>query len=207
MPLHRDLAEEAIRQHFAEPLEMELFAAAAGIVKIAVDKMASTIRRLTVERGLDPREYSLMAFGGGGPMHAVELARELGMSEAIIPAVPGATSALGLLCVDHKHDFAQAHISSVEHIDPKNVERLFRELEDRARKVLHHEGFRRPEISLNRFMDLRYAGQVRALSISVPVAHSTERWRPSTIATRESTRIGCPKQRWNVRPFELPPSV
>src|SRR5262249_22312746 len=142
--------------------------AADGILRISNENMANAIRRMTVHKGLDPREFSLIGFGGAGPMHAVELARELQMSEVIVPLSPGATSALGLLFADARHDLVRSLIVSEGELDAVEVERLYAEMEEQARALLREEGFADDAIRLERQIDLRYVSQVRTLTIPLP---------------------------------------
>ena len=106
MALDRELATDAVRQGLAEPLGLSIDDAAEGLLRIANANMVAAIRLITVERGYDPRDFTLIAFGGAGPLHAVDIARELEMPEVIVPAYPGVTSALGLLFVDPLDDFS-----------------------------------------------------------------------------------------------------
>src|SRR5581483_3907774 len=106
----RGLAERAVAG-FAERLGLSVGHAALGIVEITNSNMAKAIRVMTVERGLDPRDFTLLAFGGAGPMHACELAEAADIASVLVPLAPGVTSALGTLFVDIVHDFARSHIA------------------------------------------------------------------------------------------------
>lgn len=166
--LRLDLAERAVRTKFAEPLGISVHEAAEGIVRIANENMANAIRKQTIHRGLDPREFSLMAFGGAGPLFGVEVGRELQMREVIIPVSPGATSALGLLFADARHDFVRSLISPSESFDCDRAEALFQDMEAQALKLLHNEGFSEADIDIRRIVDLRYIAQVRTIAVEVP---------------------------------------
>src|SRR5262249_58090703 len=100
-------ARRAIREKIADPLGLELEEAAEGILRVINAVMAKAIRRLSVERGYDPRDFALVSFGGGGPVHAVDLALDLQMPQVVIPPAPGVSSALGLLTADFRHDYVQ----------------------------------------------------------------------------------------------------
>ncbi|MEZ5101718.1 MAG: hydantoinase/oxoprolinase family protein [Thermoleophilia bacterium] len=165
MALDVELARAAVRDRFAAPLGLDLHEAADGILRISNQNMANGVRAVTVQHGLDPREFSLLAFGGAGPMHAVDIARELRIPEVIVPQSPGATSALGLLFADARHDFLRSSIRKQDEIDCPELEAQFAELEAQARQLLADEGFTPDAIVLQRLLDLRYVGQVRALSI------------------------------------------
>jgi N-methylhydantoinase A len=172
--LDERLARDAIQSRIADPLHLDVLAAAEGIVRIANENMANAIHRVTVQRGVDPRGLTLIAFGGAGPMHAVEVARALRMPEVVIPPAPGATSALGLLFTDTRHDLVQSYIVRTTAIDAEEIERRFREMESAAGDLLAGDVF--SEVRLERSMDLRYEGQVRVLALPIdarPFAQDT----------------------------------
>ena len=175
MELDPELARRSIEERFARPLGLDVLEAADGILRISNQHMANGIHRVTVKRGLDPREFALVAFGGAGPMHAAELARELQIGEVIVPPSPGATSALGLLFADARHDFLRSLIAPEDALDCAEAERLFNEMETEALALLRSEGFGDDRITLERMIDFRYIGQVRALSIPVPSAAFTQK--------------------------------
>jgi N-methylhydantoinase A len=167
MSMDIELARTAIRERFAQPLGLSLEEAAEGIIRIANEHMAHGIRRMTIQKGLDPREFALMAFGGGGPMFAAEIAASLEIPEVIVPAHPGTTSALGLLAVDTRHDLVRSFTHPYAAIDAAEVERLFNEMEAEARELLEGEGFAADVVALERVIDVRYVGQDRALSLAL----------------------------------------
>lgn len=167
MTLDVDAARQAIATRFSGQLGLDVEDAADGIIRIANENMANGIRTMTVKRGLDPREFSLVAFGGAGPLHAAEIAGLLQMPEVVVPMFPGATSALGLLTVDAQHDLTQSHIVAEDDIDVDAVESAFADLERRANALLAAEGFEPQDRIIRRELDLRYIGQVRALTLPV----------------------------------------
>jgi N-methylhydantoinase A len=160
------LAREAVAR-FGERLGLGVEDAAAGIIRIANANMTRWLRVVTVERGLDPREFALFAFGGAGPMHAVELARALEMPEVLVPRHPGVTSALGLLFADVTHDFSATLVRGERDLDDAEIERRFVELEARAAAALDADGFDGSARTVERIVDVRYAGQVKALNLAV----------------------------------------
>lgn len=168
MTIYPELAYEAVRRRIAEPLRLDPVEAAAGIIRITNSNMAKALRLVTVQRGLDPRKFSLLAFGGAGPVHAVELARELQIPEVIVPPSPGVTSALGLLFVDLVHDFSRSLIVPVEAANPTQIEHLFREMEEAARAALRRDGVAEAQMETGRAIDFRYIGQVRAITLAMP---------------------------------------
>jgi len=162
-----ELAREAVRTDFADPLGLDHLEAAAGILRISNQNMVNAIRGVTVHRGLDPREFSLIGFGGAGPMHTVALAKELEIPEVIIPLNPGATSALGLLFADARHDFVRSVIEPMDKLNADELEAHFAEMEDKARSLLLAEGYDEDAIQLERQIELRYISQVRSLPLTL----------------------------------------
>ena len=171
MRLDSDKAREAIERRIAGPLGLSVEEAAEGVLRIANANMVKAIRLVTVERGFDPREFSLVAFGGAGPMHAVDLARELQMGEVIVPAYPGVTSALGLLFVDPLDDFSWAFVRRQDLLDLEELERRYAEMADRVSDSLLRQGVRPQDVTVERSLDLRYIGQLH--SVTVPLAELT----------------------------------
>ena len=180
MQLDADLAAEALRRRIAEPLGLSLEDAAEGVLRIANANMVKAIRLVTVERGFDPREFSLVAFGGAGPLHAVDLARELQMPEVIVPTFPGVTSAMGLLFVDPLDDFSWAYVRRQDEIDVAEMARLYRDMEERVVTSLVRQGVDRSNVTVERSIDLRYIGQLH--SVTVPLEDTSETGFEAAIA-------------------------
>jgi len=153
-----DAAVRAVRA-VADPLGVSLLRAADGIIRVVNVKMAQAIRAISTERGFDLREFTLVPFGGAGPLHACQLAIDLGIPRVLVPAAPGATSALGLLMSDVKHDFVRSRLGDVADLDLGVANDLFTQMADGARKQLAAEGFGDGEIRLRYFLDMRYSGQ------------------------------------------------
>jgi N-methylhydantoinase A len=166
MSLDRKKAEEAVSK-VGEPLGLGVTEAARSIVEVANANSADAIRLALIQRGHDPRDFALVAFGGAGPLHGAELARELSIPTVIVPPNPGITSALGCLLVDIRHDFSEMHLVPAEETEPKDIEDRFKDLEDEARERLRAEGIKDNEMRLLRSVDMRYTGQWRSLEISV----------------------------------------
>ena len=165
--LNPDLAANAIG-HLARKLDFQPVEAARGIIEIANANMVGAIRLISVQRGFDPRDFMLVAYGGAGPMHAHALARELHIPKVLIPMSPGVTSALGLLVTDIKHDYVQAHIRPMEAIDFDKLTQEYQSFERQARDVLHSEGISEADISFARSLDMRYVGQSYELRVEAP---------------------------------------
>ena len=168
MRLDVDRAREAIRQRIAEPLALSVEEAAEGILRIANANMVEAIRLVTVERGYDPRELSLVAFGGAGPLHALDLAAELQMPEVIVPPYPGVTSAMGLLHVDPLDDFSWAYVQRRERLDLDDLAGVYRAMEERVASSLERQGVDRADIAIERLVDLRYIGQLHSVTVPLP---------------------------------------
>ncbi len=132
---------------------------AQGIIDIANANMEKAIRVISLERGFDPRDFSLFSFGGAGGMHAAEMASHLRMKNIIVPKNAGVLSAFGLLLADSIKDYSRSILKLIDQIQPQELEDLFSRLEKRGLRDLEQDGFARPAIVLERFLDLRYLGQ------------------------------------------------
>ncbi len=143
-------------------------AMAEGVVDIINAKMADAIRTITVQRGIDPRDFSLVAYGGAGPAQAAALADELGIGEVIIPVHPGAFSAWGMLQTDVRHDFKETLYGFWDQTHRETLEHACRALEEEGRSFLEREGIGDDDISFERGIDFRYFGQEYVLTIPVP---------------------------------------
>jgi N-methylhydantoinase A len=167
MPLELDRAIEVLEEKIARPLGLDVYRAAEGIISVVNANMIRGIRRVSVERGYDPREFVLVPFGGAGPMHGVELAQALNMKEIAVPAHPGISSAVGMLSADVRHDYVQTHISVSENADVSRIQSIFEEMEAQGTSQLDREGFPGPAVVLIRSADMRYIRQSYELSVPV----------------------------------------
>jgi N-methylhydantoinase A len=143
----------------ADPLGVEPVRAADGIVRIVNVKMGQAIRAISTERGFDLRDFTLLAFGGAGPLHACQIALDLGIPRVLVPPAPGATSALGLLMSDVKHDFVRSRLSDVAELDVDLANGMFDQMVTAATKQLSQEGFDAERVAFRYFLDMRYSGQ------------------------------------------------
>jgi N-methylhydantoinase A len=174
-PIDAVRARAAI-ERLARALGMDVEAAASGIVRLVDDAMAKVLRIVTVERGLDPREFTLVAFGGGGPLHACALAAELGIARAIVPPHPGLFSACGLVDADLHIDDLRSVLRGVDELDPGGEERAFAASEARARAALAEQGAGAATISFRREYEARYRGQSFDLKVAYdPAPEETAR--------------------------------
>jgi len=167
MRLDVEAARRAISDRIAAPLGMETLRAAAGIIRIANANMERALRVSSAERGYDPRLFTLVAFGGAGPMHGAAVARAVGFNAVLVPEAPGVFSALGLLVADIRHDFVQSHLVSAAQASPGALEREYAALEARAAEALREDGVPAEQCALLRTADVRYVGQ--AYEVNVPV--------------------------------------
>ena len=163
-----DGARRAIEEKCAQPLGMDAVEAAHGIVEIANAAMVNALRLVSVQRGLDPRDFALVAFGGAGPLHANRLAEEIEVPLTVIPISPGATSAIGLLVTDLTHDYATSFIQRSDVADLAAIEDAFRQLEEPGRTALEREGVKPQQMLLRRQLEMRYVGQSFELLIPLP---------------------------------------
>jgi N-methylhydantoinase A len=141
---------------------------AYGVVRIAVSNMTRAIRSVSTERGKDPRDFDLVAFGGNGGLFAAPVARELSLKKVIIPPAAGIFSAFGLLYSDLEHHFTQTMLGKVDELDPALVSARWAHLEEEGLGILRREGFAWDRCRLQRFGALRYFGQTHELSIAWP---------------------------------------
>ncbi|MGH2747872.1 MAG: hydantoinase/oxoprolinase family protein [Actinomycetota bacterium] len=155
--LRRHLAERAL-QELGERLDMDAVTAACGVIEVANAEMARALRVISVERGLDPREFALVSFGGAGPMHACALAEELGMTRILVPQASGMLSALGLVASDIRRDYVRPLLSALDDVRDEDVDAAFAEIESAAANDL--EGPR-----LERRADLRYRNQAYEVTV------------------------------------------
>jgi N-methylhydantoinase A len=157
LALQPELARAAIARDVAEPLGLSVEAAAMGIRRLANANMARALRAVTVERGVDPRDHSLIAFGGSGPVHACDLAAALGIRRVIVPPLSGVFTAVGMLESDVERPFVRAFPGSLETLLSSEATAILGELEAEARAALVAEGFPDGEIAFE--VDLRFEGQ------------------------------------------------
>jgi N-methylhydantoinase A len=170
MQLDTESSAASLADKVADPLGLDLQAAAAGILRIVNTNMSKAIRSILVERGFDPRDFVLMGFGGCGGLHTAAVMRELNIPHAVVPNNPGALSAVGMLGTDFRHDRARTHVRPIADLDVDEVERIFGELEQAAQAALASDGVTEASTELRRSVDVRYIGQEYHLNISCPGA-------------------------------------
>jgi N-methylhydantoinase A len=167
MALHPDRAAEALRT-LGRKLNIDEERLAEGTLEVVNARMAGLIRQITVGRGLDPRQFSLVAFGGAGPMHAVFLAEELGIETVIVPYSPGTFSAHGMLEAEVRHDVVHPYFARWDRMDPQEVGAATRSLVASATQLLQEDGIDPSKALLATSVDLRYVGQEHFLTLPAP---------------------------------------
>ena len=167
MRLDLGLAREAL-SGIAGSLGVTVEEAALGVIRIANANMIHLLKLVSVRRGRDPREFAMVAFGGGGSMHASALARELQVPRVIVPPAPGHFSAWGMLMSDLRHDLVQTRLLRSGQASIAEMDAIWRDLEERMRVVFAEEGTDEAEITLVRAADMRYAGQEHTVEVPVP---------------------------------------
>jgi len=166
MGLDRQAAEKAIRS-VADHLELTAEALAEGMLAVINARMADAMRTITVRQGIDPREYSLVAFGGAGPMHAAALAEELDIKEVIIPWAPGTFSAWGMLQTNVRHDLTQTFYQTMQATTLEDLEGVYGQLEEQGRQILRGEEVPEEQMGFLRTADMRYIGQEYSVNVQV----------------------------------------
>jgi N-methylhydantoinase A len=174
--LDRVAAVAAIRRHIAEPLGLSLEEAAHGIIRIVNENMLGALRVVSVQRGLDPRDLTLVPFGGAGPVHGVELARLAGIGTVLVPARPGVLSALGFLLADIRHVFTRTKIGIIGHFDSAPYTQEMERLAAQAWAWLEREQVSGEDQAVDLSVDLRYRGQAYELSIPIGLPLDSDAW-------------------------------
>jgi N-methylhydantoinase A len=165
--LNKDLATEAIQRVIGDPLNMQAAEAAHAVLQVANANMADAVRLVSIRRGHDPRDFALVAFGGAGPLHGADVARELNIPTVIIPPNPGVASALGCLLVDIRHDLSSMFTAVASEADTESMEGLYVSLEIEAMVRLRQEHVADENALLQRLISMRYLGQWRSLSVAI----------------------------------------
>jgi N-methylhydantoinase A len=165
LPVDADRAGAVIEETIARPLKMSALQAAAGIVDVVNAGMAAALRIVSVERGHDPREFTLVAFGGAGPVHAARLAQELAIPQVIVPPIPGGFSALGLVASDIRRDYVRTFYARLDGADPLRMEAAYQAMESEARAMLAEAGVPEERREVARAADCRYGRQAYELTV------------------------------------------
>ncbi|MCZ7424756.1 hydantoinase/oxoprolinase family protein [Micromonospora sp. WMMA1949] len=195
-------ARAAIAEQLAEPLGLSVENAAAGVFDVLLARTVGAVRQITVERGHDPRQFALLAFGGAGPLLAPLLAREMGIGEVIVPFAPSGFSAWGMLSADIVNDFSRTVMATLDDADLSELEQLFKAVEAEAVASLVAQGVPAGEAVLERQFELRYLGQEHSLMVTVGRELDRDAIRAAfdeTHRTRYGHTMGNPLQILNLR--------
>jgi N-methylhydantoinase A len=171
MRLDSRAAERALYGRVAAPLGMNLIEAANGIVRIAVTQMAYAVKGVTTARGLDAGHFVLVAYGGAGPLHASQIARETGIRRVLIPRAPGHFSACGMLFCDLRYDFVQTRFTKLDDLDFGEFLDIFGRMEEEGRRAVNGSGTGATDFRITRALDMRYVGQEHLVTIEIPPHH------------------------------------
>ena len=175
MDVDEKLAQKAIQDGICDRSALNLQQAANGIITVVNSNMVRAIRSVSVEKGYDVREFSLMAFGGAGPLHACEVAKELGMKEVLVPPHPGTLCSLGLLLADTKFDLSRTMVLAAVPENIREMARQFRSMTQQGNALLDKEGIPADRRQFQYFLDMRYLRQNFEISIQVPTGEMTEK--------------------------------
>ncbi|MGQ4809861.1 hypothetical protein NKDENANG_03297 [Candidatus Entotheonellaceae bacterium PAL068K] len=166
--LDTSLAEQAIAEQLAVPLGLSLVQAAYGVHQVVSTSMAEGIRLLSVKRGVDPREFAILAFGGAAGLHVSRVARQLQIRRVLIPTAAPVLSAYGMLSTDLQYDFSRSYPASLERLDLQAVGSIMAELEAKGREKLRTQGISEEDIEIVRSADMRYLDQIYEVNVPVP---------------------------------------
>ena len=178
--LNKDLARKVLEKA-SGVLGLNLEATAQGILRVLLAVMEREVRGVFAQLGEDPRDYSLIAFGGGGPLYATSLAREMKIPRVIVPLSPGTFSALGLIVSDIRHDYIRTRLSRLDSMTLESIREIFAEMEKQALAEFSSVGIDTGKISFSRILDLRYSGQ--GYELGVPL---DPRWQDFAAQARQA---------------------
>ena len=177
MRLDEKAAQAAVEKHVAGPLGLSVTHAADGILGIAVTAMSYAVKGVSTERGLDAAAFTLIAYGGAGPLHASAIAREIGIGRIIIPRAPGHFCAFGMLFSDLRYDFVRTWFRPLAEVSFEEAERIYESLIARGSAAVESSGARTSEVVVERAADMRYVGQEHAVTITLPASFFRRRDR------------------------------
>ncbi len=167
MPLYLEAATSVMNDKIANPLGLDSTRAADGILRIAVTQMSHAVKAVTTERGLDAGSFTMVVYGGAGPLHASAIARELGIRTVLIPYAPGYFSAYGMLFSDLRYDYVKSVFRKLESLSFDEIEAIYSQMENEGRQAISASQVRPEEIVFERAADMRYVGQEHAVSVDL----------------------------------------
>ena len=177
--LRLDLAgsQRQMAERVAGPLGLDPTQAADGILRIAVTQMSHAVKAVTTERGLDAGSFTMVVYGGAGPLHASAIAREIGIRKVLIPYAPGYFSAYGMLFSDLRYDYVRSVFRKLGDVSFDEIESLYKAMEDEGRAALAQSGVKPDGVVIERAADMRYVGQEHAVTVDLPMAFFASRDR------------------------------
>jgi N-methylhydantoinase A len=167
LKLDLDACDRQMRERIAGPLGLEPVQAADGILQIAVTQMSHAVKAVTTERGLDAGSFTMVVYGGAGPLHASAIAREIGIRKVLIPFAPGYFSAYGMLFSDLRYDYVRSVFRRLEDISFDEIETIYKTMEDEGRAALAQSGIQAEGVVIERAADMRYVGQEHAVTVDL----------------------------------------
>ncbi len=173
LKIDAELSKKAVKAKIADPMGIGTEEAALGIVKVVNSNMARAIRVITVEKGHNPSDFTLVAYGGAGPLHAVHLAQEMGIRTVLIPPAPGALCALGLLTADIKKSYVRTAIASYDEMTPEQINAVMSSLRDEGSAWLDSEKVPSERRKFHGIAEMRYVGQNYELQVEIPTENIT----------------------------------
>ncbi|KYD09999.1 5-oxoprolinase [Heyndrickxia sporothermodurans] len=169
-----DKVKTAIKEKVADYFDLSVEEAALGIIRIANSNMLNALKLISIRKGHNPRDFSLVAFGGGGSMHAPALAKELGVKKVIVPVASPVFSAWGMLMTDLRHDYIQTYIKRLLQVDLKELNKEWNSLEAKSLTQFKEEDIDESRVIFSRYADIRYLGQEHTVKVPVPSGQWTE---------------------------------
>jgi N-methylhydantoinase A len=171
--LKLDLAgcQSQMQERIAGPLGLDPTAAADGILRIAVTQMSHAVKAVTTERGLDAGSFTMVVYGGAGPLHASAIAREIGIRKVLIPYAPGYFSAYGMLFSDLRYDYVRSVFRKLGDVSFDEIEAAYKTMEDEGRAALAASGIQADGVVIERAADMRYVGQEHAVTVDLPLKY------------------------------------
>ena len=151
-----------------DQLDLNTTEISLGVLKVVNSNMERAVRKVSLERGYDPRDFTLVAFGGSGPIHSCELASELSIPRVLVPQYPGVLSALGVAIADVEKDYVQTIMLGEEKFDYDSIQKLYEPMKENGLYDLEQEGFKQSDIIIQKLLDVRYRGQSFELTIECP---------------------------------------
>jgi len=167
LSLDADSARNILQEKIARPLDRDLLDAAWGVFQVACGTMVRAVKAVSTYRGRDPRDFSLFAFGGNGPVVAAEIANLLDMTRVIVPPTPGVFSAFGLLLSDVEHELSRAWLNRLTSVSADQLAQTLKAISQELTDLMTEEGYSREEYEITRYVDLRYTGQAHELTVPV----------------------------------------